>query len=65
MDIIKTFESVSGQKLNYIVGERRNGDVESLYADAAKANNLLGWSAQLSIEDSFHDTWNWEQYLKK
>ncbi len=65
MDIIKTFESVSGQKLNYVVGERREGDVESVYADATKAHDLLGWNAQLTLEDSLRDAWNWEQCLKR
>lgn len=63
LDVIKTFERVSGQKLNYVFGPRRNGDVESVYADPSKARSLLGWSAQLTLADAIKDAWHWQTGL--
>ena len=65
LDVIKAFERVNGLKLNYKFGGRRDGDVEAVYADATKARLLLGWEAQLSIEDAVRDAWHWQQSLQK
>ena len=45
LEVIKTFEEVSKMKLNYMIGERRSGDVESIYASTKKANKILHWVA--------------------
>lgn len=63
MEVVKTFEKVANQKLNYKIGPRRSGDVEKVYADVSKANNELGWKATLSLEESLKDAWNWQQKL--
>ena len=60
LEIIHTFEKVSGRSLNWKFGERRTGDVEQIYADATKAKKLLNWSTQRTIEDGVRDAWNWE-----
>lgn len=65
LDVINIFESVSGQKLNYVFGPRRNGDVESVYADPSKANRLLNWKAQLTIADAIKDAWHWQTGLSE
>lgn len=51
LEVIKTFEAVSGQKLNYEVGPRRPGDVEQVYGDVRKAQSQLGWKAELGLPD--------------
>lgn len=61
LEIIHTFENVSGQPLNWKFGERRKGDVEQIYADVQKAKNQLHWSATRTMEDAVRDAWNWEQ----
>lgn len=61
LEIIHTFEEVSGKKLNWKFGERRQGDVEKIYANATKAKELIGWQASKTIEDAVRDAWNWEQ----
>ncbi|MDF1696501.1 MAG: UDP-glucose 4-epimerase GalE [Saprospiraceae bacterium] len=64
-DIIHSFEKVSGIKLNYKIEGRREGDVESIYANATKAENLLNWKAELSLDDMTRSAWNWEQKYRK
>ncbi len=63
LEIIHTFESVTGAKLNWSIGPRREGDVSQIYADPTLASELLGWKAKRSLEDSLKDAWNWEQKL--
>lgn len=63
MEIIETFEKVSGISLDYKIGPRRAGDVEQIFADVSKAKNILGWECQLTLEDGLRDAWNWQQTL--
>ncbi|MEP4093421.1 UDP-glucose 4-epimerase GalE [Reichenbachiella sp.] len=65
LELISTFEKVSGQRLNYSIGERREGDVEAVYADAKKSQDLLEWQAKISLEQSLRDAWNWQKTLEK
>ena len=44
LEIIKSFERSTGEKLNYEITERRAGDVEKVWGDTTKANNILGWT---------------------
>lgn len=61
LEIIHTFEKVSGLELNWKFGDRRPGDVEQIFANVDKAKNVLGWEASRNIEDAIRDAWNWEQ----
>lgn len=63
MELIQAFEKVSGEKLNYEIGARREGDVEKVYANVDKANNKLHWHVEHSLEDSLRDSWNWQKKL--
>lgn len=63
LEVIKAFEQVSGKKLNYIIGPRREGDVVQIYASCDKAINELGWKAERSLENSLETAWKWEQKL--
>ncbi|TNF39911.1 MAG: UDP-glucose 4-epimerase GalE, partial [Cytophagales bacterium] len=65
LEVIQTFEKVSGQKLNYEIGPRRPGDVVQVWADTTKINQVLGWYPKFSLEDSMRDSWNWQKSLKK
>lgn len=64
LEVISTFESISGKKLNWKFGPRRPGDVVEIFANANKALDLLGWKAELTIEDAIRDAWNWEQKFR-
>ncbi|MDW3209030.1 MAG: UDP-glucose 4-epimerase GalE [Reichenbachiella sp.] len=63
LELINSFEKSTGQKLNYTLGDRRGGDVEAVYADAKKSKELLGWEAEISLEQSLLDAWNWQKTL--
>jgi UDP-glucose 4-epimerase len=63
LEIIHAFEKVSGQKLNYKVVNRREGDVEQVYADTGYANRELGWKAERGIEETLLSAWNWEKQI--
>lgn len=60
LDIVRAFEKASGKKIPFEVVERRSGDVESCYANATRAQNLLGWSAKRGIDDMCQDAWRWQ-----
>lgn len=63
LEVIKAFEKVSGKKLNYRIGPRREGDVIKTWANTDKIKNLLGWTPKYSLEDSMRDAWNWQVKL--
>ena len=65
LEVIQSFERVTGLKLNYKIADRRAGDVIAAYADTSKANNELGWKAQLTLDDSMKSAWKWEQNIRK
>ena len=64
LELIKMFEAVSGQPLNYSIGDRREGDVAAVYADATKINDLLGWTAKRNLREALEDAWRWQQSLE-
>jgi len=63
LEVIQSFERVSGQSLNYKFVDKRAGDVISAYANTNKANNKLGWKAELSLDDAVKSAWKWQQSL--
>ncbi len=63
LEVINTFESATGVKLKYKIGQRRPGDVVATYASCDKANKELGWEAQKSLADALIDAWRWQQTL--
>jgi len=65
LEVIHSFEKVTGLKLNYEIAGRRTGDVEQVWADTQKANEVLGWKAEKSLDEMMLSAWNWELALKK
>ena len=65
LEVVNAFEKVTQQKLNYKIVNRREGDVISVYADTKKANDVLGWKAEKSMEESLLSSWNWEKKVRK
>ncbi len=61
LEVIKTFERVTNQKLNYKIVDRRPGDVVKIYANTDLANNELGWNASLGIDQMMADAWRWQK----
>lgn len=64
LEVITAFEKVSGKKLPYKIVGRREGDITSAYANTDKANNVLGWKAQSTLEESLASAWKWEQKIR-
>jgi len=64
LEVIHSFERVSGEKLNYKIVDRRAGDVIQAYADTKKANQVLGWKALSSLDDSMKSAWDWEKKIR-
>ena len=64
MEIVRAFEKVTGEKLNFRILERREGDVEQVYADTSYANRELGWKAEKGIEETLLSAWNWEKNIR-
>lgn len=64
LEVVRSFEKVSGISLNYTIGERRSGDVISAYADTALANEKLHWNTEVSLDDSVLNAWNWEKKIR-
>lgn len=65
LEVVQTFEQVSGQPLNYKIGPRRPGDVPAIYADATKAAEVLGFKTETSLADALASSWKWQQSLSK
>ncbi|SFE26552.1 MULTISPECIES: UDP-glucose 4-epimerase GalE [Flavobacterium] len=64
LEVIHTFEKVSGKKLPYKIVGRREGDITSAYANTDKANDILGWKAQSTLEEAMASAWKWEQKIR-
>ncbi|WP_111685167.1 UDP-glucose 4-epimerase GalE [Winogradskyella tangerina] len=64
LEAIKSFERVSGKSLNYKIVGRREGDIVAAYADTNKANDVLGWRTELSLDDAMASAWKWEQKIR-
>ena len=60
LDLVKTFEKVNGVKISYVIAPRRSGDIAVSYADASKAQRLLGWQPEKTLEDMCRDAWRYE-----
>ena len=65
LEVIKTFEKISSLSLNYEISTRRKGDIIKAYADTTKANKVLGWKAELSLEEALISAWRWEKKIRK
>lgn len=63
LEAIRSFEKVSGKKLNYKIVERRSGDIEKIWADATFANQELGWKAMKNLDEMMASAWKWELAL--
>jgi UDP-glucose 4-epimerase len=61
LEVVRTFEKISGRKLSYRIVGRRPGDIEQVWADTALANRVLGWKAEKGLEEMLDSAWRWEQ----
>lgn len=64
LELVTTFEKVNGLKLPYKIVGRRSGDVPAVWADTALANDVLGWKAERSLDDTLRSAWAWEKHVR-
>lgn len=64
LEVIHSFEKVSGKKLPYKIVPRREGDITEAYANTDKANDVLGWKAQSTLDEAMASAWKWEQKIR-
>lgn len=65
LELISAFERATGVKVPHKIVGRRKGDIEKVWANADRANNVLGWKATTSIEDTMRSAWNWQLKLRE
>lgn len=64
LEAIQAFQEASGQRLNYVIGPRREGDIIKVWGDVTKSSKELGWKAEFGIQEMMSSAWAWEKYLK-
>lgn len=65
LEIINSFERVNGVKIPYQIVDRREGDIEQVWADPSYANKVLGWTAVETLDETLRSAWAWEKHLKE
>jgi len=61
LDMVHAFNKANDLDIPYVITDRRPGDIAENYGDPTKAKELLGWEAQLNLEDMCRDSWNWQK----
>lgn len=65
LELVNTFMEATGIELKYKIVDRREGDVEQVWADTTRANKVLGWKADTPLDDTLRSAWAWEQHIRK
>ncbi|MEG2066612.1 MAG: UDP-glucose 4-epimerase GalE, partial [Tannerellaceae bacterium] len=65
LELINAFEKGTGVKVPHKIVGRREGDIEKVWANPARANNVLGWTAMETVEDTLVSAWNWQKKLRE
>ena len=63
LELISSFRRATGVEVPYKIGPRRAGDIEKIWADPTKANTMLGWKAEVPIEETMRNAWAWQCHL--
>lgn len=63
LELVNTFEKVNGVKVPHRIVDRREGDIEQVWADPSYANDVLGWKALETVEETLRTAWKWELNL--
>ena len=64
LELVNKFQEVNNVKLNYKIAPRRAGDIIAIWADPTRANTVLGWKAERTIEETLASAWAWEKHLR-
>lgn len=60
LELINSFERATGVKVPHKIGGRRAGDIEKIWAEPKKANEVLGWTAEVPIDETMKNAWAWQ-----
>ncbi len=60
LEIVNSFETINGIKINYEFSNRREGDLDAFWADPSKAMKILGWKPKYDLKKMLKDSWNWQ-----
>jgi len=61
LELKNAFEKASGVTIPFVIAPRRPGDLDAVYANPEKAKEVLGWQANLNVDDMCQDTWRWQK----
>ena len=64
LEVIQSFQRVSGKELPHRIAARREGDIVAAYADTSRAQSVLGWKATHTLDDAMASAWKWEQKIR-
>jgi len=64
LELISLFEKATGVKVPHRIVGRREGDIEQIWADPHYANEVLGWHAVETMEDTLRSAWRWQKKIK-
>ena len=64
LEIVRDFVEATGVNVPYQIVGRREGDIEKVWANPKKANEVLGWKADTPVKDVLVSAWNWEKHLR-
>ena len=65
LEVVEGFEKATGVKVNWSYAPRREGDIENVWGNVDKANNVLGWKAETPLEDVLASAWRWQKKLRE
>jgi UDP-glucose 4-epimerase len=65
LEVVKAFEERCNIRLNYRIGPRREGDVEQIFADTHKINDVLQWQAEYDLHDMIYHAWMWQKRISR
>ena len=65
LELINTFVKATGVEVPHKIVARRAGDIEKVWANPEKANNILGWAAKTPLEETMLSAWNWQKKLRE
>lgn len=65
LELIDSFQRSTGVKVPYVIGSRREGDIEKIWAEPRKANEVLGWKAETNIDETMRNAWRWQCKITK
>lgn len=64
LELLTTFEQINNLKLPYSITDRRPGDVPAVWAETSRANEVLGWKAERTLDETLKSAWEWEKHVR-